>query len=411
MFKLWLYRLKRPYHFFKTGLFAALPAQIKYRFPERQLTIVTVTGTDGKTTTSSLLHQMLSEAGIKTGLISTIAAKIGAKSIETGFHVTSPPPTLLFQVMAEMREAGCTHLVLEMTSHGAYQFRNWGIQPRLGIITNISSEHLDYHLTFPEYVRAKTGIFRATPQVFLPAQTSALPLIKDNLDIRKLHLVQVERGLPVTLRRAIKARFVERYNRENASLAAMVALTLGVEPAQLEVALAKFPNLPGRLQEIPCRKGVRVIVDFAHTPQAVEAVLKAADKTCRGRLIVVLGSAGLRDASKRPVMGRVAARLADLVVFTSEDPRTENPYSIINQLKSDLSPYQSKVLTLADRGRAIHFALTTLARSDDSVLILGKGHERSMCYGTTEYAWSDQEAVATVCETGEVPQLGKKLSI
>ena len=166
MLSLLMYYLKRPYHFFKTGLMRGLPAQVKNHFPQRRLKIILISGTDGKTTTCTLLHDILNAGSIKAGLITTVSAKIGSKIIDTGLHVTAPEPQDLYTVLRQMVDAGCTHVVMEMTSHGAYQFRNWGITAWLGGITNITHEHFDYHINYQEYAKAKLQQFRGAQKVF-----------------------------------------------------------------------------------------------------------------------------------------------------------------------------------------------------------------------------------------------------
>lgn len=409
MIDLVLYYCKRPFHLIKTGLLNGLPAQVRFHQPQKKLTIIGVTGTDGKTTTASLIHHLLEQSGLKVGLITTVSAKIGSKSIDTGFHVTSPPPSLLYQTLADMVTAGCTHVVLEITSHGSYQYRNWGIRPQLGLITNIAHEHLDYHVTFLEYVKAKCAIFRHTPTVLVASTDPALPKIKRFLTRQQLELVPIPRVVSPRIREAIKKRFAEKHNRYNATMAATAALKLGGSESDCIKGILSFSGIPGRMEQIPNRKRLKLIVDFAHTPQAVASVLRSVQSGSRGSVIVVLGSAGLRDTAKRPQMGRLAAQLADLAIFTSEDPRIENPWSIINQMKSDLGHYHNKVISIVDRGEAIFAAITQYAKAGDTVLVLGKGHEQSMCYGTTEYDWSDQDAIRSVLQTGTVPKLGKAL--
>lgn len=397
MLKLLIYRLKRVFHFFKTGLLEGLPAQIKYRFPNRKLTIIMITGTDGKTTTSTLTYQILKEAGLKVALISTVAAYIGDEKIDTGFHVTSPQPDKLYKFMRTMVDQGFTHLVLEMTSHGAYQYRNWGITPQLAGVTNIDQEHLDYHLNYTEYVKAKLLMLKSADVVFLNEDDESFKKIKE-LHQLKHHqkTYSTDMGLPAVVRKAIKDRFPEKYNQMNARLAYSFADALEIPPAKIADGIKKFTGVPGRM-EVITEKPVKVIVDFAHTPQALEAALTAIrQKHPDGKIIAVFGCAGLRDHLKRPAMGKIGSELADLAIFTAEDPRTEDIWSIIRQMKEGVTTTHNKVVSIADRKEAIATALTKYAHRGDVVGIFGKGPEESMCFGTTEYPWSDAKAVKEI---------------
>ncbi len=405
-----LYRLKRPYHFFKTGLLRGLPAQLKYGFPEKKLKCIVISGTDGKTTTATLIHHLLTSNSIKTGLLSTVSARIGSKEIDTGLHVTAPEPQDLYFVLQQMVDAGCTHVVMEMTSHGAYQFRNWGIKPWLGGITNITHEHFDYHLNYQEYARAKLQQFRSAKKVFFPEGDRSYSIARKMLRSVQVKFYSATTKLPQGVSRAIKNRFAESYNQQNAILASLIATEVGLSPQNIATALSSFPGVPGRLEQIPTTKGFRVFVDFAHTPNAVESVLSHLKSQSKGKLIAVLGCAGLRDRSKRASMGKIAATLADLAIFTTEDPRTENLWSIIDQMKSQLGTLHNKVLTIPNRGEAIHFAITRLAKRGDTIAILGKGHEKSLCIGLKEFDWNDQNAVQHILLTSEVPVLGAALS-
>lgn len=384
-----LYRLKRPYHWVKTGLLRGLVGQIRAGFPAKQLKVITITGTDGKTTTSTLIHHILTSAGKKAGLISTVAAYIGDEEIETGLHVTSPDPLQLQLLLKKMVEAEMEYVVLEVTSHGAYQFRTWGIKPFLAGLTNVAQEHFDYHLNYEEYLKAKSLLLRQAEDVVLNSEDGSFNPMKALLPQEEAHILtyDLEKSIPSEVDEAIHQRFPEKYNWLNARLAYTITRELDIQPQEIAEAIISFPGVPGRMQEIDTKKKFRVVIDFAHTPQAVAAALtalKAQLKSKDNRLIAVYGAAGLRDRQKRPLMGEVGANLADLVVFTAEDPRTEDVWSIIRQLKENLDNQLSKVSSIADRHQAIEFALTQLAKPGDIVAILGKGHERSMCFGRTE---------------------------
>lgn len=396
MIKKLLYILKRPYHFVKTGLLRGLPAQIKAGFPARKLTILAITGTDGKTTSSTMLYHILKKSKVKVGLVSTVGAFIGDTKIDTGFHVTSPQPDELQFFMKKMVDKGYTHLVLEVTSHGVYQYRTWGAPADIAGVTNIAREHLDYHGTYEAYVAAKALILQRAKYSILNKDDNSYRLIRPLLGTAHVRTYGADSIDNPKVQACIEKRFPESYNQMNAKLVYHMAQRVGVSDEDFCKALPSFPGIPGRLETVAEKNGIEVIVDFAHTPQGVEAVLSALRKRTKGRLIAVLGCAGLRDTAKRPIMGSLAAELADVVIFTAEDPRTEDVWSIIRQMKEGLTTNHRKVISIADRYQAIEYALTQCARKNDIVAILGKGHEESMCYGTTEVPWSDAKAVRKI---------------
>lgn len=387
------YRLKRLFHFFRTGLLEGWLSELRYNFPARKVTILCVTGTDGKTTTSTLLYQLLTAAGCKTGLISTVGAYIGDEVVDTGFHVTSPSPRQVHRILRTMVNQGVTHVVLETTSHGIYQYRTWGIKAAISGLTNITHEHLDYHVTWHEYAKAKRHLLVNSQQVFINAEDKSLNFLNKLGWPRSVtvHQYAALEDLPKTITAAIQVRFPESYNQANATLAFLMAKAAVVTPNKpLEEAILKFPGVPGRMETVTT-KPCTVIVDFAHTPNALERAIKAARQKVGegGRVITVFGCAGERDWRKRPLMGKISAQEADFSIFTAEDPRHENVWSIIQQMKDGIELGRSNVLSIADRREAIAFAIHHLAKTKDIVLITGKGHEQSMAYGEIEYPWND----------------------
>jgi UDP-N-acetylmuramoyl-L-alanyl-D-glutamate--2,6-diaminopimelate ligase len=403
-----LYHIKRPYHFLKTGLLRGLPAEIKYGFPAQKLHIITITGTDGKTTTSTMLYHILKKAGKKVALLSTVAAYIGDEAIDTGFHVTSPDPRSLHHFLKRLVDEGYEYVVLEVTSHGIYQYRIWGITPLIAGITNVANEHLDYHVNYQQYLETKAELLTKASFAFINDDDQSAFQLKKIVRAAQSPFTTYSKDdkLHHSVKKAITDRFPEKYNQSNARLAYAISEKLQVPSKVFKEAISSFTGVPGRM-EVVQSKPFAVVVDFAHTPQALEAALTAlrtklnAQKK-KGRLIAVFGSAGLRDRNKRPAMGKIGVELADFVVLTAEDPRTENVWSIIRQMKEQLTTGHDKISTIVDRGEAITFALTKLAQPGDIVGIFGKGHEQSMCFGTTEYPWDDRQAVRDI--------LGKKLN-
>lgn len=391
-----IYQCKRPYHFIKTGLLEGLPAEISTGFPQRKLNIIAITGTDGKTTSSTLLYHVLKTAGKKVGLISTVAAYIGEEENETGFHVTAPQPRELYHFMAQMVKEGYEYLILEATSHGIYQYRTWGIKPLVAGVTNITHEHLDYHITYDNYVAAKALLLQSAKTAVINSDDASTSRLRKVLRSKKATVIEysAQSRLPKVIQHAANERFAETYNQSNVRLVTAIAKALDIASTDIAQAILSFPAIPGRMQEIPNRRQLKIIVDFAHTPQGLQAALTSLHKELKPgkKLIAVFGCAGLRDRAKRPLMTEIALEWADLVILTAEDPRTENVWSIIRQMKEQLTSDHAKIVSIADRGEAIAFALKQ-AKAGDTIGIFGKGHEQSMAFGHQEYPWSDQKAV------------------
>ncbi|NCN44981.1 MAG: hypothetical protein AUK08_02910 [Candidatus Pacebacteria bacterium CG2_30_36_39] len=393
-----LYRLKYWYHFFKTGLIKGAIASLKYRNPARKLKIIAITGTDGKTTSSTLLYHVLKNAGKKVALLSTVAAYIGDEKIDTGFHVTSPDANSLQKFLAKMVKKDMEFLVLEFTSHGAYQNRLWGIKPTIVGVTNITQDHFDYHLNYQNYIEAKSLIIKKAPLVVLNQDDGSFHKIRKYLtEKNKVVSYSQEEPLPKKIREIVDQRFLEPYNQMNSRLVTKISLQLGLAQDEIAQGIKSFPGVEGRMQFVKNKRGLNIAIDFAHTPNALEEALKSLKKYMKvnkitGKLIAIYGCAGLRDALKRPMMGQVGLQYADLVVFTAEDPRTEDVWSIIRQMKEQLETGHNRIISIADRKEAIDFVINKLAKKGDLIGIFGKGPEKSMCYGTVEYPW-DEEAV------------------
>ncbi|MBP7875758.1 UDP-N-acetylmuramoyl-L-alanyl-D-glutamate--2,6-diaminopimelate ligase [Candidatus Woesebacteria bacterium] len=391
-----IYKIKRLYHLVKTGLLEGVPEFLRSQKTLRALTIIGITGTDGKTTTSTLLRHLLESADLKVGLISTIGGYVDGEVINTGFHVTSPGPRDLYRMLRLMHQKGCTHVVLEATSHGLYQHRFWGIRPLIAGVTNVTHEHLDYHQTWNEYARAKLLLLSRAKHVYLNDDDESKAFFHRHTWSKNqtAHYYSRRTALPKIVKKAIDARFPEIYNRSNAILASLIAQKLGVTDEHIAKAIPSFKGVPGRM-EIVSKTPIKIIVDFAHTPNALEQLLRAVRKSlpASARLIVVFGCAGHRDKQKRPMMGEIAARLADTAIFTAEDPRTEDVWAIMRQMKSGIKVNHNHVITLADRREAIHFALKSVTQSGDCIVVSGKGHEESMCFGTEEVPWNDSAVI------------------
>lgn len=419
------------------------------QFPARQLLMLGVTGTDGKSTTANFLFQILQAAGIHAGLLSTIRAVIGAHEEPLDLHVTTPEAPVVQRYLRRMVDAGLTHCVLEATSHGLAQHRVAAIDFDAAIITNITHEHLDYHGSYEAYFADKARLFTA-----LAADAPAVPSHNSHksgyaktavlnvddgsyealaaFDYARTISYGLENAAQVTARElelgAQQSRFelclphssaivvthhVGPFNVYNMLAAAAAAHTLGINAETVARGLAQLPVLAGRMERIDEGQPFLVVVDFAHTPNALQRALEAARSMSSGRVIVVFGSAGKRDVAKRTLMAQAAARHADLTVLTAEDPRTESLAQILETMaegcRSQGGVEGESFWRVPDRGRAIYFALS-LAASNDIVLICGKGHEQSICFGVTEYPWDERQATRTALRAllqGEpMPDLG-----
>jgi UDP-N-acetylmuramoyl-L-alanyl-D-glutamate--2,6-diaminopimelate ligase len=362
--------------------------------PSSRLKIIGVTGTDGKTTTVNIIYHLLKLAGRKVGMISTVSAQIGDRIYDTGYHVTNPDQLVLQELLSQMVKDGCDHAVLEITSHGLDQERVAGIRFNLGVLTNITNEHLDYHKTYDNYLRTKAKLLLNSSLAIVNHDDSSYDQISGLLENK----VEVESydssSLPEELRSVIEKTFPQKYNQLNATAAVTAVRKLGISDRKIMESIVSFPGVEGRMEEIVNDKGIKIIVDFAHTPNALKNVLEYLNSKKTGKLIIVFGSAGERDAEKRAEMGRFAGKYADILVITAEDPRTEAVNNIISQIEVGVKASgNSNYKTEPNRGKAISLAINNLAQAGDTVIIAGKGHEKSMCFGKVEYPWSDRKAV------------------
>lgn len=383
-----LRKLKNIGHFIN-----ALIANIFYGFPSKRLNVIGVTGTDGKTTTSTLIYHILKTAGKKVALISTVAAYVGNQEIDTGFHVTTPNPWSLQKLIKQISSKNFDYLVLEVTSHGLDQHRLLGINFSVGVVTNITHEHLDYHINYQNYLRTKAKLFKYSQHAVINQQDDSFTKLKLLIPPScKVHPYSTK--MSAELFQAVKSRFPEPYNWSNAAAAITTAEILNIDHQQIAEAIKTLPQVKGRMEKIPNKLGITTLVDFAHTPNALRQALKALQtmRKPHAKIIAVFGSAGLRDKTKRPMMGKIGSDLADVIVLTAEDPRTEDVNVIISQIRRGATG-KAQVYVEPDRQKAIDLAIVNLARPGDIVGVFGKGHEQSMCFGKIEHPWSDHEAI------------------
>lgn len=397
--------LKNIFHFFQ-----ALLANIYYGWPGKDLKLIGITGTDGKTTTTHLIYEILKTAGKKSAFISSVYAQIGDKTFDTGFHVTSPDPHLIPKYLKMAKSDGCEFVILEVTSHGLDQKRFWGQKFEIGVLTNITHEHLDYHKSFKHYVRSKRKLLLRSETMVVNEDDDSYPQLKLPTNRHLVTYGLTQRSIVNPTNFPFVTSLPGNYNQYNCLAAIAVGKELGLPNETIRKALKNFTGVAGRFEEIKNNKDLRIIIDFAHTPNAFVQVLSTVKENSSKKLIHVFGSAGLRDFSKRPIMGEVSAKYADYIVLTEEDYRTEKLEKILDSIASgcikggsfefSTSNYQSAkkakmpvFFKIKDRQDAINFAIRKLARKGDTVILTGKAHEKSLCRGKTEYPWSEHEAV------------------
>jgi UDP-N-acetylmuramoyl-L-alanyl-D-glutamate--2,6-diaminopimelate ligase len=414
-------------------------------YPSRQLTVVGVTGTDGKTTTCNLIHSILTAAGRRAGLVTTVNAVIGERVMETGLHTTTPDAPDVQGYLDEMVAAGIEIAVLEATSHGLAQHRVTACDFDVAVVTNITHEHLDIHGSLKAYRQAKARLFHHLDSGHRkPGVPKVAVLNADDDSYRYLHRIRADRQLAYSIedplvgtatgagaasvtatglrRSASDTRFavqspevdfelqtvlVGDFNISNILAATSVALALGVPVEAIRQGVWDVKGIAGRMERVDEGQDFTALVDFAHTPNSLQRVLETARTLTEGRVIAVFGSAGLRDVAKRAWMGEIGGRLADVSVLTAEDPRTESLEAILGEMargaeKAGAVEGQS-YYRIPDRAEAIQFAVD-LARPGDLVIACGKGHEQSMCYGTVETPWSEHEALRAALRRGSVGQ-------
>ena len=398
-----------PYHFTR-----ALLAVLRYGYPARGLTVVGVTGTDGKTTTSHIIYTILRRAGLPVSLISTTGAVIhGRENVPLGLHVTTPNPFELQNFLKEARNSGSQYVVLESTSHGLAQYRVWGSNFQIGVVTNVTHEHLDYHGTYERYLLDKARLLRGVKVSVLNRDDGSYERLKPlaagkiltyglspQAEITATEVSHTPGGMQFTIPkigRRIQTRFLGEYNLQNMLAATAVALSLGLQPEAIAAGLEEATPPPGRLQPVDLGQPFSVFVDFAHTPNSLENVLKLLRGITPRKLIAVFGSAGERDPGKRFPMGASAGRYCDYTVITAEDPRSESLEQIMEQIAAGVESQggarNQSYFCIPDRQQAINFAIRELAQPGDVVVTCGKAHEQSMCFGNTEYPWDEFQAV------------------
>ena len=379
-----------------------------YGDPSQKLKLVGVTGTNGKTTIATVLYELFRRLGYKVGLLSTVCNYIDGEAIPTDH--TTPDPITLHALIARMVEAGCTYAFMEVSSHSIDQRRISGLDFDGGIFTNLTRDHLDYHKTVENYLKAKKKFFDE-----LPAKAFALTNLDDKSGMVMLQNTQAKK-LTYSLRtvadfkgkileshfegtdllindKEVTVRFVGRFNAYNLLAVYGAAVSLGADPDEVLVALSAMHPVSGRFETIHSPEGFTAIVDYAHTPDALTNVLNSIHEVLegKGRIITVVGAGGNRDKGKRPLMAKEAARLSDQVILTSDNPRFEEQDAIIQDMVAGLTKADlERTLCITDRAQAIKTA-TMLAKRGDVILVAGKGHEDYQEVKGVKHHFDDRE--------------------
>ncbi len=381
-----------------------------YDYPSQSLQLVGVTGTNGKTTTTTLLHDLYTGLGYKVGLLSTVVNLIG-KEVIPSTH-TTPDQIALNALLADMVAQGCSHCFMEVSSHAISQHRIAGLVFKGGAFTNITHDHLDYHGTFKEYIAAKKTFFDGLGKEAFAlvnaddkngmvmvqntkAKISTFAL-KTHADFKVKVLENSFSGLLLTVNGIeLWTRLIGDFNAYNIATVYGISQLLGSDSTEVLTVLSSLEAVDGRFQFTKSTADITAIVDYAHTPDALENVLKTIEniRTRNEQVITVVGCGGDRDALKRPEMARIACELSDKVILTSDNPRTEDPVEILRQMEAGVEAHQTmKVLSILDRDQAIKTAVS-LAQPKDIILIAGKGHEKYQEINGVKHPFDDFEVV------------------
>lgn len=394
----------------------AVVFNVLYGFPARKFKVIGVTGTNGKTTTTFLIQRMLHEAGYKAGLMTTVAWGVGDDIHPQIHHMTNVPVPEMMKRLRAMRKQGMEWLVLETTSHSLAQHRVWGIPYSVAVLTNITHEHLDYHGTFERYREAKkmmftqternkrglrTGIINAddpSAEIFAAAVSKPLTYGVNGGQLRATDVKLASTGVDYIAEidgesYAIHCNLPGSFNVANSLAAVAAGRVVGLSKDQIEQGIAALEGVEGRMTRVDEGQAYSVIVDFAHTPDSFEKLFKDLRPVVKGRLIVMFGSAGRRDEAKRPIQGALAGKYADEVIVTEEDDRDIDGQVIMEQIADGATKAGKErdlnLFLVHDRTEAIKFALSRAEGADDTVLLLGKGHEKTIERANGENPWDE----------------------
>jgi UDP-N-acetylmuramoyl-L-alanyl-D-glutamate--2,6-diaminopimelate ligase len=399
-------------------------------FPARDLKVIGVTGTNGKTTTSFLIHRMLHEAGYKVGLMTTVAYGAGMDIKPQMTHMTTASVPVLLERIAELKAAGVEWLVLETTSHALAQYRVWGVPYSIAVMTNITHEHLAYHGTFERYVEAKkmmftqansnqqglqVGIINAednSAELFAKAIANPVTYGTEKGDMRATDIELSSQGVAYTATHNdrtyhIRCQLPGSFNVYNSLAAVLVGEAVGLSKEQIEQGIAALPAVEGRMTRVNEGQPFAAIVDYAHSPDSFQKLFSDLRPVVTGKLIVVFGSQGGGDTAKRPIQGELAGRFADEVIITEEDDRQEDGNKIMDEIAAGAEKAGKRrgrdIFTILDRTEAMAFAIKR-AKKGDTVLFLGKGHEKTIERNDKEYPWDEIGTVRRLLRQNTSPK-------
>ena len=393
-----------------TRRFMAMSACNYYNHPSRDFKLVGITGTKGKTTTAYMIKSILEKAGRKVGLIGTIANMIGSDEVESSR--TTPESVDLQHLFRQMADAGCDVVVMEVSSHALYLDRVYGSSFDMGVFTNLSEDHLDFHKTFDNYLAAKAILFTMCKEGFVNVDDmyarrlmdmATCPITTYGVDnnpfvsARDIIITNTYSDFKVSMNRTlqrIKVPIPGRFTVYNALAAICVTAKLGASIEAMITGLEAV-QVPGRSEVVPSTKEFVVMVDYAHTPASLEGILRAVKSYTRGRVICVFGCGGDRDPFKRPMMGEISGKLADITYITTDNPRSEDPAKIIGEIEEGIKKTKGEYKMVQNRKKAIEQAIRR-ARRGDLVLIAGKGHETYQEVNGVKNHFDDREVAANV---------------
>lgn len=386
--------------------------------PARKMHVIGVTGTNGKTTTSFMIHSILVEAGLKTALMTTVGYGIDRNIAPQIEHMTTIAPAVLQRRLKAFKQASVDWLVMEVTSHALAQHRAWGVPYEIAVLTNITHEHLEYHGTFERYRKAKLKLFKVaarhgrklgvvnaddpSAELFMAATPNSLSYGLKNGTVVPKNIKSRPDGssYDVTLEGTtyhIQCNIPGEFNVANSLAAVCVAHSLGLPKEAIERGIESLKQVEGRMNTISVGQPYSAIIDFAHTPDAFERLLSDLRKSTKGKLVVVFGSAGRRDVAKRAEQGRIAGKYCDELVLTEEDDRDENGNDILEQIASGAREQgktdDKDLFKVLDRTEAINFAVTRVAKPEDTVIFLGKGHEKTIERADGVHPWNERDEV------------------
>ncbi|HRC28388.1 MAG TPA: UDP-N-acetylmuramoyl-L-alanyl-D-glutamate--2,6-diaminopimelate ligase [Candidatus Saccharimonas sp.] len=409
-----LFRVAEP-HYHRVE---AIAVSARRGFPSRGMHAIGVTGTNGKTTVSSIIHRMLVDAGYHTALMTTVSSGVDNDIVASQVHMTTAGAPLLQRRIAEFKKAGAEWLVLETTSHALAQHRVWGVPYEVGVMTNVTHEHLDYHGTFAHYLASKLRLFRIVAKhgrkfgVYNADDPSAdqwrtaVPhsigygLKQGDLVPSHLHMTAQRSSYRVSYNGVtydIECHIPGEFNVYNSLAALAVGIELGLSKQQIEQGIAALKTVEGRMNTVHEGQPFAAVVDFAHTPDSFEKLLSDLRRNTSGKLVVLFGSAGRRDESKRAIQGEIAGKYADEVVLTEEDDRDIDGEEILEQIatgarRSGKVEFET-MFKILDRPEAIEFAVSRVHSENDTVVFLGKGHEKTIERADGEHPWDEAAEV------------------